>query len=106
MATLAKNGEHLDALVRPGNTPPIDLIPLFKYVPERWAKWKILCRDLREDQRKFYSDLVEACETRVKNGQGNGCFVETLLERQEELGMTRDMIMWVLLWHIPTLETD
>lgn len=80
-------------LVKPGNTPPIDLIPAFKYVPERWAKWKTFCNESRDRHRDYYDDLVGGCERRLQNGKGNGWFIETLLERKEELEMTREMIM-------------
>ncbi|KAG9015639.1 hypothetical protein FRB90_004646 [Tulasnella sp. 427] len=89
---LAQNSSDLDYLVKPGNTPPIDLIPAFKYVPERWAKWKTFCNESRDRLRDYYAAVVSGCETRLQNGKGNGCFIETLLERQKELEMTREMI--------------
>lgn len=90
---LAHNCADLDYLVRPGNIPPIDLIPAFKYVPERWAKWKTFCNESKDRHRDYYSELVSGCESRIQSGKGNGCFIETLLERKEELGMTREMIL-------------
>ncbi|KAG8949194.1 hypothetical protein FRC04_008992 [Tulasnella sp. 424] len=92
---LAHNCADLDYLVRPGNIPPIDLIPAFKYVPERWAKWKTFCNESKDRHRDYYSELVSGCESRIQSGKGNGCFIETLLERKEELGMTREMILYL-----------
>ncbi|KAG8949193.1 hypothetical protein FRC04_008991 [Tulasnella sp. 424] len=94
-ATFRGNSEMLDYLLQPGNTPPVDLIPALKMVPERFAKWKTVCRTQREHIRSFYDGLVSMCEERMKRGDGNGCFVETLLERRESLGMTREMIMYL-----------
>ncbi|KAG9015638.1 hypothetical protein FRB90_004645 [Tulasnella sp. 427] len=92
---LAQNSADLDHLVKPGNTPPIDLIPAFKYIPERWAKWKTFCNESRDRHREYYAGLVNGCESRLQNGKGNGCFIETLLERQKELEMTKEMIAYL-----------
>ncbi|KAG9005193.1 hypothetical protein FRB90_010504 [Tulasnella sp. 427] len=94
-AKLRENSEMLDFFLQPGNIPPVDLIPAFKLVPERFAKWKTISRVQKEKIRHLYDGLVMNCEERVKRGEGNGCFVETLLERQESLGMTREMIMYL-----------
>ncbi|KAG8899458.1 hypothetical protein FRB99_006703 [Tulasnella sp. 403] len=92
---LANTSGTQDHLLTPGVTPPIDLVPLFKYVPERWAKWKTICRNARDAQRDMNDRLTTACEERLQNGRGNGCFIETLCERRQELGMTRDMVMYL-----------
>lgn len=89
---LAQNTADLDHLLKPGSIPPIDLIPALRYVPERWAGWKRFCNQARERYRRFFGDLVDGCEARMHDGKGNGCFIETILEREHELGMTRDMI--------------
>lgn len=40
--------EHtLEAFFEPGVIPPIDLLPILKYVPARWAQWKTKCLALR-----------------------------------------------------------
>ncbi|KAG8916590.1 hypothetical protein FRC00_014653, partial [Tulasnella sp. 408] len=94
-AAFRGNSEMLDYLLQPGNTPPVDLIPAFKLLPERFASWKTVCRTQKEHIRRFYDGLVSTCEDRMKKGNGNGCFVETLVERRESLGMTREMIMYL-----------
>ncbi|KAG8898386.1 hypothetical protein FRC00_002876 [Tulasnella sp. 408] len=85
----------LDDLVKPGSTPPVDLIPILHYVPERWAKWKTLIRTQKEHHRVFYNWLLSTVETRMEEGRGNGCLIETLLSKREELGITREMIMYL-----------
>ncbi|KAJ7729426.1 cytochrome P450 [Mycena olivaceomarginata] len=43
-------------VLEPGATPPVDMIPILKYVPERWAKWKRDCAKTRKLQRDLYFD--------------------------------------------------
>ncbi|KAG9051644.1 hypothetical protein FS837_000031 [Tulasnella sp. UAMH 9824] len=93
--TLNENSQVLDDLVKPGSTPPVDLIPILHYVPERWAKWKTLIRTQKERHRVFYDWLLSTVETRMEAGRGNGCLIETLLSKREELGITREMIMYL-----------
>ncbi|KDQ20363.1 hypothetical protein BOTBODRAFT_379163 [Botryobasidium botryosum FD-172 SS1] len=81
-----------ERIVEPGAQPPIDLIPILKYVPERWAPWKTLCRKVRAVQQELYFGMLEECERRIANGLRNGCFMESLLDRQKELALDRESV--------------
>jgi hypothetical protein len=80
----------------PGAHPPIELFWPLKYVPyvERfgWAKWKPLCDYTKTLRDSLYDKLLEECEERLKNGVGVGCYIETILNNQARLEMTRDEI--------------
>ncbi|KAJ7677832.1 cytochrome P450 [Mycena polygramma] len=78
-------------LLEAGATPPMDFFPFLKYVPERWAKWKRDAANVRRMQRKLYFGLLDDTKERMRKGEGNGSYVEELVERQEELGMDREM---------------
>ncbi|KAF8176366.1 cytochrome P450, partial [Mycena galopus ATCC 62051] len=78
-------------VLEPGATPPVDLIPLLKYVPERWAKWKRDCAKIRKLQRDLYFGLLDETKGRLSRGDENGSYMEEILTRQEELGMDREM---------------
>ncbi|KAG8898385.1 hypothetical protein FRC00_002875 [Tulasnella sp. 408] len=95
LRALSVQYQALDGLIKPGSTPPVDLIPALHYVPERWAKWKTLIRTQRERHGGFYDWLLGTVETRIEEGRGNGCLIETLLSSKEELGITREMIMYL-----------
>ncbi|KAJ7443872.1 cytochrome P450 [Mycena latifolia] len=75
-----------------GGTPPVDLIPILKLVPERWAKWKQDCRRVRNLQRTLYSRLLDETTERLRRGEENGSYMEEVLAREQELGMDREMI--------------
>ncbi|KAK7052015.1 putative cytochrome P450 [Favolaschia claudopus] len=79
-------------VLEPGATPPIDLIPILKYVPERWAKWKQDCAKTRQMQRTLYFGLLDETKERLGQGEENGCFMEEILARQVEFGMNREMM--------------
>ncbi|KAJ7843073.1 cytochrome P450 [Mycena olivaceomarginata] len=71
---------------------PLDYFPFLKYVPERWASWKKMCQFVRKLQRDMYFNLLDKTQERVRRGEGNGSYVETLVERREELGLNREML--------------
>ncbi|EIN08308.1 cytochrome P450, partial [Punctularia strigosozonata HHB-11173 SS5] len=77
----------------PGKHAPVDLLPILKYVPERWAPWKGICRDLRELQMSFYTRLTNECKERMYSSQqvDTLCFMDAVVKRQQELELTDDM---------------
>jgi len=84
--------QHLwERALEPGAHPPVDLIPILKRVPERWASWKTLCKEVRRLQQKLYFSLLSECEERLKTGIPTGCFLEEVIERREEFGLTREL---------------
>jgi hypothetical protein len=86
-----------ETALAPGAQPPVDFLPILKYVPERWAPWKTLCKEVRKAQRTLYFGLLAECEERVKRGEENGSYMEEVVKRQEEFGMTREHVGYALL---------
>jgi len=78
--------------LEPGAHPPMDLIPILKKVPEKWAPWKTLCTKVRTLQRELYFGLLRECEDRIANGTRNDCFMEDVIDRQKEFGMSRELV--------------
>jgi hypothetical protein len=74
---------RLLAKVVTAEAPPVDLIPVLKYVPERWAPWKVICQEVKTLQRRLYFGLLEETETRLARGENTGCFMEDVLQRRE-----------------------
>lgn len=86
-----------NALAEPASSVLIDFFPILKLVPERWAKWKRQCMQLRKMQRALYSSLLAETEDRLRRGEGNGSYMEVLLGRQKELNMDEEMKLLVFL---------
>ncbi|KAJ7182865.1 cytochrome P450 [Mycena crocata] len=86
------NAQHeWERVLEPGATPPVDLMPILKCVPERWAKWKRDCAKTRKLQRDLYFGLLDETQERLRTGQENGSYMEELLTRQVEFGMDREI---------------
>ncbi|KAF9468283.1 cytochrome P450 [Collybia nuda] len=72
--------------------PPLDLLPFLKYVPERWAPWKKLARDTKALQHDIYFTMLSSAERRLAKGEGNGSFIEGILQNQKTLEMNREFV--------------
>jgi hypothetical protein len=91
ITALYKYMHEWERLLQPGATPPVDMIPILKSIPERWAKWKRDCRRVRNLQRELYFGLLDETKKRVQAGEENGSYMEEVLARQEEFGLDREM---------------
>ncbi|KAA1473597.1 cytochrome P450 [Dentipellis sp. KUC8613] len=76
--------------MEPTAHPPVDVFPILKYVPERWARWKFLVREVRALQRRLYFGLIEGCERRVATQEPNGSFMEDVVAHLDDLGIDRE----------------
>lgn len=79
--------ESFIKLIEPGAHPPVDLIPILKYVPARWASWKRICSSIRTRQFEIYDSLLDTCAQRIANNTRSGCYLEQVIEGQERLGV-------------------
>jgi hypothetical protein len=73
--------------------PPVDLFPILRLVPERFAKWKRDAKALRELALDVSGRLLGPVRERLAKGYGNNCFMETVYQRAEEWGLDDDAIM-------------
>jgi hypothetical protein len=82
----------------PGKFPPVDTFPILKCIPERWASWKSICRNLRHKQTTFYSRLAQECRDRVADRQAtdSSAFVDDLVRQQNDLGLTDHMVTYAI----------
>jgi hypothetical protein len=72
--------------------PPVDLFPILKLVPERFAQWKRDSNKLREITLENMDKLLTPVKERLARGEGNGCFMETVFERAEEWNLPSNAI--------------
>ena len=84
--------QRLEAAMRPGNSPPVDMFPWLKYTPEFMAPWKRKCMEMREQQREIFFGLLDLVQDRMKDGQGNDCFMEYMIERKEHYNLDREFL--------------
>ncbi|KAL4248918.1 cytochrome P450 family protein [Abortiporus biennis] len=87
------DGQHQwEQLLEPGAHPPVDIIPLLKYIP---AKWQVLAKDVKRKQRALYFTLSNMVAKRMEDKKGNGCFLEELHIQKERFNLTDDMLAYV-----------
>ncbi|KAF7349235.1 Cytochrome P450 [Mycena sanguinolenta] len=60
----------------PGAHPSVDLIPILKYLPDRWAPWRAACRRTRCQFKAFHLEHSRAAEVRSATRDGDGMTVE------------------------------
>lgn len=85
-----------ETILGPGGHPPVDVFPFLKYIPERWAAWKGLCREVRSRQRKYYFSLLQHCHERIKSDRRNNSFMEYLLENQKKYDFDEESCWYAL----------
>ncbi|CAL1714231.1 unnamed protein product [Somion occarium] len=78
---------QLEYILRPGGSPPVDLIPLLKYIPSRWALWKTKAKEVRAVQEKLFFGILDHCVDRIKREKRNDCFLEYVLDHQSHYGL-------------------
>jgi hypothetical protein len=71
-----------------GTMPPVDLFPILMWVPDRWAPWKKEVKEIRSLHEKLYERLLTDVETRLRKGEGNGAFMETVVQNKATWGLT------------------
>ncbi|KAK7692435.1 hypothetical protein QCA50_004060 [Cerrena zonata] len=83
---------EFDKVLKPGFAPPVEWFPILRHIPERWAPWKRICKAIRTQQRKLFFTLLDLCEENMKNGTRNGCFMESVIDRQAEYSFDRELL--------------
>ena len=86
----------LALIMEPGAAPPLELFPFLKWVPKIWAPWKSHCDGVYAGQKQLYYRLATEAQAREKRGEGNGCYMETLLRKAKELDLSSDQIGYAL----------
>jgi hypothetical protein len=76
--------------MEPGSSPPIDLLPILKWVPERWAPWKSKVKLIRQLHRKLYFGLLEKFERRLERGTSIPCVMESFVKRAPGMDLDRN----------------
>ncbi len=84
---------QLSGLGEIGATPPVDFLPILKYVPPRlWGNWKSRVHALRETITDLYSPLVDMVITRRARGERRDSFLDGVLDQQAKLQLSRHEI--------------
>ena len=87
--------DQFTAILEQGATPPVEVFPFLKALPEFMAPWKTWARRIREEQRTLYFKLLNETRSQVIKGRSTGCFMESLLKEQEKSGLDDEHIAYL-----------
>ncbi|KAI1350272.1 cytochrome P450 2D18 [Xylaria sp. FL0043] len=83
----------LSSLGEVGATPPVDLYPILKYLPEcLWGNWKTRARLLRDKVTDLYEPLTGCVEHRRAMGKDVKSFIDGVLDQIDTIGLSREEI--------------
>ncbi|KAK4161037.1 phenol 2-monooxygenase [Cladorrhinum sp. PSN259] len=73
--------ENWSKVMEPGNTPPVDIFPFLKLVPEKFlGMWRSRAQNVGDEMTKLYSEWVEYGIERHKTSGSVDCFVDRVLD--------------------------
>ncbi|KAL2787809.1 cytochrome P450 [Aspergillus keveii] len=87
--------DRFTAILDPGAAPPVDAFPFLKLIPEFLAPWKKEAREIRQEQRALYFELMRETKERISHQKTTGCFMERLLRDQEKLGLDDEHMVYL-----------
>ncbi|KAH8649274.1 cytochrome P450 [Xylariales sp. PMI_506] len=70
--------------------PPVDVFPILKYVPGRFATWKQDAVEIHHLHDSLYKRLLKKVKDRMAKGQANGCLMEQAIQSAREWGLKDD----------------
>ncbi|KAH7130812.1 putative cytochrome P450 [Dendryphion nanum] len=83
MRDLYRIMEDWSRVMETGATPPVDLIPWLKYLPQSlWGNWKNRAKDVGRGMDELYKELADRVRQRRANGTRAGCLMDHVLDQQ------------------------
>ena len=88
--------EDWSEVMETGATPPVDILPILKWVPERFfGNWISHSRKVGKAMDSLYGRMIsQVLERRSKSGN-RGSFLDNILDQQEKLGLTRNELNYL-----------
>ncbi len=88
--------ENWSVVMEPGNTPPVDIYPLLRWVPERFfGNWISRASNVGDEMNKLYADMLNQTEARRKQHGDKGAFMDKVLDENEKLGYDRHQLYFL-----------
>ena len=84
--------ERYTSILAPGSTPPVDLLPILRYLP---GTWKREAKAVREAQSSLYKSLLDETKERLSAGKSTGSFMEQVLKDQEKLELDDEHVAYM-----------
>lgn len=76
--------ENWSKVMEPGNTPPVDIFPFLKYVPETlMGNWKTRGKNVGDEMNALYDKWLNNVITRRETTGSKDCFLDRLLDQRD-----------------------
>lgn len=72
--------DQFTAILDTGATPPVDIFPFLKRLPDFMSPWRRWARQIRKEQRQLYLELLQDVKDRRVRGVRRNCFMDRLLD--------------------------
>ncbi|KAK5175120.1 uncharacterized protein LTR77_000257 [Saxophila tyrrhenica] len=86
---------ELTNLTEMGSTPPIDIFPFLKLLPDFMSPWRTRAQNLRIEYRRVYNSLVDEGKENLQREDAPDCFLKRLLDDAPETGLSAEQITYV-----------
>jgi cytochrome P450 len=81
--------ENWSKVMETGATPPIDIYPFLKLIPQRFlGKWVSRATEVREEMDALYGDVVRHVIRRQETVGSKSSFMDRVLEKKDKLGLS------------------
>lgn len=89
--------EKWSKVMEAGNTPPLDIFPFLKYVPEKLlGMWRSRAEDVGKDMNALYSEWVEYGIARRQNSGSRDCFLDRVLDQGEKVALDKHGLYFLM----------
>ncbi|KAG8943877.1 hypothetical protein FRC03_002283, partial [Tulasnella sp. 419] len=83
----------ISEICEPGNTPPVDLLPILQYIPDTLlGNWQARCANVNRMFLQIAEDLLRGVEKRLEQGRPNGCYTEVMIQNAEQWNLNKEDI--------------
>ncbi|KAJ6076993.1 hypothetical protein N7499_008974 [Penicillium canescens] len=87
--------DQFTAILETGATPPIDIFPFLKRLPDFVSPWRRWARRIRAEQRQLYFELLQEVKSRRERGIQVNCFISQLLDEKAKYELDDEHIAYI-----------
>jgi len=89
--------EKWSRVMEAGNTPPLDIFPFLKLVPEKFlGLWRSRAEEVGRDMNALYSEWVEYGIARRRDSGPRDCFLDRVLDQGEKVALDKHGLYFLM----------
>ncbi|KAH7412293.1 putative cytochrome P450 [Phaeosphaeria sp. MPI-PUGE-AT-0046c] len=88
--------ENWSKVMEPGSTPPVDIFPFLKWVPEQFlGMWRTRAKEVSNEMNELYNTWHQYVIDRRMTSGSRDCFLDRLLDQEEKLDLDRHALYFL-----------